>query len=101
MRFGVEFYLQTPLAVHSSYVANELLDLRDLSVVPIFRGPASGGKQRWKDEALASMGLMTGFAWRRCYGQHHEAGALDPNRRISRFSLNFGGPKSTPISRPE
>jgi hypothetical protein len=29
---------------------------------------APGGKQAWKDEALASMGLMTGFAWRRCYG---------------------------------
>merc|ERR1719240_1049082 len=26
------------------------------------------GKQRWKDETLASMGLMTGFSWRRCYG---------------------------------
>jgi hypothetical protein len=51
--------VRTILALICSYLSFAVIGMLDV---------APGGKQRWKDEALASMGLMTGFAWRRCYG---------------------------------
>jgi hypothetical protein len=51
--------VRTILALICSYLSFFVIGMLDA---------APGGKQRWKDETLASMGLMTGFSWRRCYG---------------------------------
>lgn len=51
--------VRTILALICSYLSFAVIGMLDV---------APGAKQRWRDETLASMGLMTGFSWRRCYG---------------------------------
>jgi hypothetical protein len=52
--------VRTIVALLCSYFSFAVIGMLDMA-------PGTG-KQRWKDETLASMGLMTGFSWRRCYG---------------------------------
>jgi hypothetical protein len=51
--------VRTIIALLCSYLSFAVIGMLDA---------APGGTKRWKDETLSSMGLMTGFAWRRCYG---------------------------------